>query len=77
MVRLQILHGILYDSGIFFENGRCTGCDCGGYGSFISGTDAAPHGEFRFEIGIFTNIQPDHIGPARNMRALRGIICDA
>ncbi len=34
-----------------------------GYGSFFSGTDASQNSRHQFEIGIFTNLGEDHIGP--------------
>ena len=34
-----------------------------GYGSFLTGADAASYSGFVFDFGISTNIEPDHIGP--------------
>ena len=36
-------------------------CCC--YGSIFAGTDASQNTGIIFDFGIFTNIEPDHIGP--------------
>ena len=54
----------------YFSRMEKSGCDCVVMEVSSQGLMLHRTAGILFEIGIFTNIQPDHIGPA-DMRALR------